>query len=319
MNTGKTIFSQVMEFLPLYEFRKCVARYHGDYKSMGRLTLNILLSFAQFEREIISERTRDKMGAARKRGQWMGGRAPIGYDLNKETKKLIINEDEAKLIREIFDLYISGNSLLKVALILNAKGYTTKRVVTKKGKVFGGIQFGITHVQFILTNVLYIGKTNYRGQIYEGQQPAIIDEETFKKAQEKLAENRIVRKATKNVECSGLLTHLLKCKTCNTTMFHTYTQKENGFKYRYYLCSNAQKRNYGACPNKSINAQTIEDAVTDFLKKTLLQNSNKQDNEHKTEIEALLSPIWDTLFFEKRHQVIKTYPSDKYRPSIVRE
>ena len=116
----------------------------------------------------------------------------------------------------------------------------------------------------------------------------------------------LLRKPTKHTDCSGLLTHLLKCKNCNTTMYHTYTQKENGFKYRYYLCSNAQKRGYGACPNKSINAQTIEDAVTDFLKKTLVQNANKQDIEHKTEIEAFLSPVWDSLFFDKKHQIIKT-------------
>ncbi len=300
-------FSQLLEFFDKNNVTfVSVTQNFSTNTSMGRLTLNILLSFAQFEREIISERTRDKMGAARKKGQWMGGRAPIGYDLNKETKKLIINETEVKLIREIYDLYIGGNSLLKTAMILNEKGYRTKRWVTKKGKVCSGLTFGNTHVQQIIKNVLYIGKVKYQGKIYDGQQPAIIDEETFKKAQDKLAENLVLRKAAKNTECSGLLTHLLKCKSCNTMMYHTYTQKENGFRYRYYICSNAQKRGYGACPNKSINALTIEDAVTDFLKKTLIQNSDKYDGEHKTEIEALLSPVWGTLLFERRHQIIKT-------------
>lgn len=175
-------FSQLLEFFDKNNVTfVSVTQNFNTNTSMGRLTLNILLSFAQFEREIISERTRDKMGAARKRGQWMGGRAPMGYDINRETKKLIINETEAKFIREIFDLYIEHASLLKVAIILNEKGYTTKRWVTKKGKVCSGISFGRTHVQEIIRNVLYIGKVNYKGQIYNGEQPAIIDEGTFKK------------------------------------------------------------------------------------------------------------------------------------------
>src|SRR5476649_1817613 len=103
-----------------------VTQHFNTNTSMGRLTLNILLSFAQFEREIISERTRDKMSAAKKKGRWIGGRPPLGYDLDKVNHKLVVNQDEAKIVREIFDLYLEKRSLLSVAIALNEKNYKTK-------------------------------------------------------------------------------------------------------------------------------------------------------------------------------------------------
>ncbi|MFA6357409.1 MAG: recombinase family protein [Candidatus Omnitrophota bacterium] len=273
--------------------------------STGKLMLHILSSFAEFERELISERTRDKMGAARKRGQWMGGRPPLGYDIAKDSKKLTVNQGDAKLIREIFNLYLQGNSLLKVAQIINEKGYRTKQATAKNGRKFGGIKFGITHIQSIIKNVLYLGKVCYADQIYDGQQEAIIDEETFKKAQEKLKENRVERRATKNIECTGLLTHILHCKTCGHFMFHTYTLKHKTHKYRYYVCTNAQKRGYNSCPTKSINAQAIEDTTVDCLKRIFIDNRKKGDHPNKQEVEALLSPIWDTLYPEEKRRILK--------------
>ena len=274
--------------------------------STGKLMLHILSSFAEFERQLISERTKDKMSAARKRGQWTGGWAALGYDLDKENKKLIINKTEARLIKEIFDLYLKGNSLLKVAQILNDKGYRSKSITLKSGKTFGGKKFGITHIQSMIKNPLYIGKARYEGQIYEGEQEGIIDEETFKKAQETLKHNRIERKATKNTDCTGLLSHLLHCKACGTFMIHTYTTKNKGtLRYRYYLCSNAQKRGYVSCPTKSINAQAAENIAVDCLKKIFADNHKKSDNKNKQEIEALLSPIWDTLYPQEKRRILK--------------
>jgi len=192
-------FSQLLEFFDQHGVTfVSVTQQFNTNTSMGRLTLHILLSFAQFEREIISERTKDKMAAARKRGQWLGGRPPFGYTVEKDSKKLTVSPQEADLIREIFQLYLQGNSLLQVANIINDKGCRTKQATAKNGRSFGGKKFGVTHIQFTLKNVLYLGKINYGGQIYDGQQDAIIDEETFKEAQEKMAENRVVRKAFKN-------------------------------------------------------------------------------------------------------------------------
>jgi len=299
-------FAQLLEFFDKNNVTfVSVTQQFNTNTSMGRLTLNVLLSFAQFEREIISERTKDKMAAARKRGQWLGGRPLLGYDIDKDAKKLVINQEEAKLIREIFALYLKGNSLLKVAKMLTEKGYRTKVTTSKKGKTFGGFKYGVTQIQSIITSVLYIGKVSYAGQIYDGQQEAIIDEETFKKAQERLKLNRVERKATKNTECTGLLTHLLHCKTCKSFMFHTYTLKKGTHKYRYYVCTSVQKHGYNSCPTKSINAQAIEDAVVDCLRKIFLDNKKNKDNPNKQELEAFMSPIWDTLYPEEKRRILK--------------
>ena len=297
-------FAQLLEFLDKHNVTfVSVTQAFNTNTSMGRLTLNILLSFAQFEREIISERTKDKMGAARKKGQWLGGRPPFGYDVENDGKKLLINPEEAKIVREIFKLYLEGNSLLKVALILNEKGYRSKQGASKAGRLYGGKKFGVTQIQAIIKNVLYIGKVNYTGQIYEGQQEPIINEETFKKAQEKLKQNRVERKVLKNTECTGLLTHLLHCNTCNTIMFHTYTMKKGTHKYRYYVCTNAQKRSYQACPNKSLNAQAIEDATIECLKHIFSDKKNFKDP--TKEMEALLSSVWDILYPEEKRRILK--------------
>ncbi len=300
-------FAQLLEFFDKNNVTfVSVTQQFNTNTSMGRLTLNILLSFAQFEREIISERTKDKLAAARKRGQWLGGCPPFGYDREKESKKLVIHPEEAKLVGEIFALYLKGHSLLKVAKILNDRGHRTRPRITKSGEHYGDKKFGVTQIQHTLKNVLYIGKVDYKGQIFAGQQPAIVDEETFRLIQQKLAENRITRRAIKNTDCSGLLTHLLKCTACRTAMIHTYTLKKGNHKYRYYVCTGAQKKGYGSCPNKSINAQTAEEEVVRLLKKTLEENRDKYGDKFKTEIDAILSPVWDTLFFEEKHKIMKT-------------
>ena len=261
--------------------------------SMGRLTLNILLSFAQFEREIISERVKDKMGAARKKGKWLGGRPILGYDLDKLNHKLVVNEKAAALVREIFDLYIKEKSLLSVAKILNEKGHLTKRHPTKSGD-HGGIKFKASNIHHILNNVLYIGKVKYNGELYKGSHKAIISEDVFNKAQEIIAGNRVRRDYSTNTHNTGILSHILRCKACNGVMFHTYTskKKQKHRKYRYYVCLNAHKRGYSSCPTRSVNAQDIENAVVASLTKIAddsalckeaLRDVNKQIHE---EIEA---------------------------------
>src|SRR3990167_5675879 len=135
-----------------------VTQAFNTNSSMGRLTLNILLSFAQFEREIISERVKDKLGAARRKGKWLGGVPILGYDLDRLNHKLVINEKEAKLVREIFDTYIEKESLLAVAMILNEKGYKTKEYTSKPGRFFGGTKFKKTNKQLMIKNPLYVGK-----------------------------------------------------------------------------------------------------------------------------------------------------------------
>lgn len=294
-------FSQLLEFFEEHGVTfVSVTQQFNTNTSMGRLTLNILLSFAQFEREIISERTKDKMGAARRRGQWLGGKPPFGY--GKENKKLIIAPVEADIVRRIYKLYIETRSTLRVVQILNDEGLRTRQWTRESGAIFGGKKYGVSQVQNLLNNVLYIGKVKFDGQIYDGQQPAIIDEETYKEAQNIIAANRVERRPFKNMECFGLLSQLLKCKHCGATLFHTYSSKGAGAKkYRYYVCSSAQKRSYSSCPNRSIPAHIIEEAVVEKLRDILPVHIKTKT----TATEAFLSEAWGTLFNEEKRRVIK--------------
>jgi len=242
-----------------------VTQHFNTNTSMGRLTLNILLSFAQFEREIISERTRDKMAASKKKGKWVGGKPPLGYDIDKVNRRLVINPKEADLVKEIFDLYLEKRSLLSVAMALNEKGYVTKSRKTLEGKEYGGAKFKNTSIQSIVKNPFYIGKVGHAGQLYQGEQERIIPDEVFQKAQEILANNRRERKVAGVVTNIGLLNSILRCKACDSTMYYIYSKKGNN-KYHYYLCMNAQKRGYNTCPTRLISAQLIESKFMEFLR-----------------------------------------------------
>ena len=134
--------------------------------SLGRLTLNILLGFAQFEREMISERTRDKMSAARRKGKWVGGNPVLGYDVDPDGGALVVNAAEAVRVRAIFGLYLELGSLLPVVSELGHRGWTLKRWTTRDGKTVGGKPFTRPRLHQILTNVIYTGQVRHRGEIY---------------------------------------------------------------------------------------------------------------------------------------------------------
>lgn len=264
-------FSQLLEFFDQNSVTfVSVTQHFNTNTSMGRLTLNILLSFAQFEREIISERTRDKMGAARKKGKWIGGCVPLGYDLDKENHKLIVNQEEAKIVREIFELYLKGNSLLEVTKIVNAKGYRTKIRKLADGKQGGGVKFSNTSIDKILKNAHYAGKVKYQNTIYPGEHERILDDETFQKAQDALHSNQ------KNLEAHvpisrqvSLLGGLLRCRACNSSMHLTHNVKHGNVRYFHYVCLNAQKRGYQECPTRLVNAGLMESKVMECLRKVV--------------------------------------------------
>jgi site-specific DNA recombinase len=289
-------FSQLLEFFEQNNVAfVSVTQAFNTNTSMGRLTLNILLSFAQFEREIISERTRDKMGAARKKGKWVGGRPPLGYDLDRINHKLIISPDEAKIVTEIFNLYSEKRSLLLVAMALNEKNYTTKSYTALKGAKFGGNKFNNTSVQLIVKNALYTGRVSYKGQLYPGEHERIISDEVFKKTQEILGNNRRERKIAGNTKHIGLLNNILHCKACNSTMYCIYTIRGKN-KYNYYLCMNAQKRGYKNCPTKLISAQIMEGKFMEFLRKVI--------KDPRIEANA-----WDMLTLSDKIPIIKSIVS----------
>src|SRR5579872_3644789 len=142
---------------------------------VGRLTLNILLSFAQFERDIISERTRDKKAAAKRKGKWTGGYLPLGYDLDINGGRLVVNREEAERIEEIFDLFIERKSLDATVAELDRREWTTKSWVTRSNKPHPGTRFTPDSLRRLLQNETYLGKVFYRGQSYRGEHPRIVD------------------------------------------------------------------------------------------------------------------------------------------------
>ena len=240
-----------------------VTQQFNTTQSMGRLTLNILLSFAQFEREIISERTRDKIAATRRKGKWFGGKPILGYDL--VAGKLVVNRDEAFRVREIFAIYVDTRSVRQTTLEAVRRGWTTKGWTQKDGKCVGGLPLTNPYVHRILTSVSYLGKVQHHDQIYDGEQEAIIDPALWKRVAAILEANgRDKGSDVRNVH-SGLLKGLVRCCNCDKPMAHTFTTKSGKRTYRYYVCHVAQSSGYHACPSKSVPAEQIESFVVDRL------------------------------------------------------
>ena len=241
-----------------------VTQQFNTTSSMGRLTLNILLSFAQFEREIISERTRDKMCAARKKGKWIGGHLVLGYDVDPRGGRLIINDDEAAQVRAIYQLYLEHRAMIPVVQEINRQGWLTKRWITKKGRKRGGDLFTKNLLFRLLTNVIYTGKIDFKGTIYDGEHEGIVNAELRQRVQDSLRRNGSTGGKEVRNKYGALLKGLLYCAPCGTAMVHTYTAK-NGKRYRYYVCLNAQQRSWTNCPTKSLNAHEIETAVVEHI------------------------------------------------------
>src|SRR6266550_1633430 len=167
-----------------------ITQQFNSATSMGRLVLNVLLSFAQFEREIISERTRDKIAATRRKGKWSGGFPVLGYDVDKEVLRLVVNPKEAVRVRTIFDLYLKHQGLLSVVRELARRGWRTKAWVTRKGRKLGGRPFTKTSLHRLLTNVAYTGKTRYKTEVHQGEHPPLVDAELFQRVQALLRQNK---------------------------------------------------------------------------------------------------------------------------------
>ena len=260
-------FARIMEILEKRGVSfVSVTQQFNTTSSMGRLTLNILLSFAQFEREIISERTRDKIAATRRKGKWSGGRLILGFDIDPRGGRLMVNEDEATRVRAIFELYLEHEALIPTIRELDARGWTNKRWITKKGHPVGGRPFNKHGLHHLLTNVLYTGRVTYKDEIHDGEHPAIVDEEVFGRAQKLLKRNGATGGRNVRNRFGAILKGLLRCTPCGCAMVHTRTVKNGNRHYRYYVCTNAQKRGWHDCPSKSIPAGEIEQFVVDQVR-----------------------------------------------------
>jgi site-specific DNA recombinase len=243
-----------------------VTQQFNTATSMGRLVLNVLLSFAQFEREIISERTRDKIAATRRKGKWAGGHPLLGYDVDPERFKLIVNEAEAVRVRAIFDLYRQHQALLPVVQELSRHGWTNKRWQTRRGHERGGRPFDRPALHRLLTNATYLGKVRHKGAVYDGEHSPIVDAAVFQNVQVLLRPNGATGCAPVRNKFGALLRGLIRCVPCGCTMCPTHTTRKKNRRYRYYVCSKAQRCGWDACPSKSIPAPQIEAFVVDQIR-----------------------------------------------------
>jgi DNA invertase Pin-like site-specific DNA recombinase len=254
-------FYQLIEFFEKYkvDFISITERFDTSTPA-GRLLRNIMLTFAQFERELASERTKDKMLERAKKGMWNGGIVPYGY--KKENKKLVINSKEAEIVKLIYEIYTTTGSLFQVYEKLKQK-----EIKDRQGKIFSK-----GAIYYILRNIVYTGRLKYGGSIYQGIHKPIISEDLFNLAQQihkgKIRKLRVYK--------DYLFGGLVVCKECGSKMTSCFSNKikENKLKrYYYYRCTSTFKRDWNACSTRQVNATRLEDYVFDNLNRISLDKN----------------------------------------------
>jgi len=282
--------------------------------SMGRLMLNVLLSFAQFEREVTGERIRDKIAAAKRKGMWMGGVPSIGYDV--VNRQLVINEAEAAVVHRIFEEMLTIGSPTQIAANLTAEGITTKAWTTQEGQARSGTRIDKKYLHKLLRNRIYLGELSHKGNWYPGAHPPIIDQALWDKVHAVLAKDGHARSVETKIRSrtDALLRGLLYTPS-GERMYPTYSNKR-GHKYHYYV-SKSESR-FGA-PGKSyerLPAPEIEAAVVAQIRTVLtspesiasvvrhIQRNGAQIDEASTVMAmGRLNDVWDHLFPVERHRI----------------
>jgi site-specific DNA recombinase len=230
--------------------------------SMGRLTLNVLLSFAQFEREVIGERVRDKIAASKRKGLWMGGPVPLGYA--SVNKKLVIVEDEAKTVRTIFKRYLELGSIQALAAALDSQGMRTKERAWSNDRTVGGGRFGTGPLAYLLKNRAYVGEVVHQNQIFQGDHAPIVDRDLFDAVQEKLKGGAVERKLKLKSSPSLLAGKIYDDRGNRMTPSHTL---KKGIRYRYYVSQALLQNRDGVAGSVTrVPAAEIEMLVTDALR-----------------------------------------------------
>jgi site-specific DNA recombinase len=239
-----------------------VTQQFNTTSSMGRLTLNVLLSFAQFEREVTGERIRDKIAASKKKGMWMGGPVPLGYNL--EQRKLIPHPTEAAFVTKILTLYLELGCVFKLAAHLRRENVRTKAWTTKAGKRVGGEFFARGHLYYLLRNRLYVGEIRHGDRWYPGEHQGIVPRELWDGVQVKLDSNLRAHRHRAREQSSSLLTGLVEDVEGNR--FNTSFTVKRGRRYRYYVSQHPASDDAGprAAPTR-LPAHEIESRVTERL------------------------------------------------------
>jgi site-specific DNA recombinase len=301
----------LMDFSKLAEtFDRCrvsfvsVTQQFNTSTSMGRLTLNMLLSFAQFEREVIGERIRDKFAASRAKGMWMGGFVPLGYDV--KDRKLIVNAKEAKTVRTIFERFLKLGSVTALVRELRDQG-----VCKKRGKLVDK-----SYIYTLFRNRVYLGEAAHKGKSHPGEHQPIVSKALWDKVHSILSEGGRKRAANTRAQSPALLKGLIFGPTgCAMTPTHT---RKGGRLYRYYIATELLKHDAPGCTVRRVPAAEIEGAVVNQVRHLLRQpemivrtwRAGKQliAGLHERDVRAALQrldPIWHELFPAEQARVIQ--------------
>lgn len=258
-------FAKLVDIFDQYEVSfVSITQAFNTTTSMGRLTLNVLLSFAQFEREVTAERIRDKFAASKAKGIWMGGTCPIGY--RHEDRKLYIREDEAHIVRTLFRLYLELKNVTQVKAQADRLGFLSRERTNKIGKRVGGRPLSRGLIYRILKNPIYIGKIKHKDKIYEGEHKGIIDLGVWKAVQDTFTKNAAKRQTETNSQSPALLAGLLFDDAGHKLV--THSTKNHGRTYHYYV---TQKLRTGEEDSGwRVPIKTIDPIITDLLISTLL-------------------------------------------------
>lgn len=289
-----------------------VTQQFNTTTSMGRLTLNVLLSFAQFERELSAERVRDKVAASRRKGKWTGGSVPLGYDA--KDKKLVINETEAKTVRTIFELYLQTGSFSKLVGELDRRRIVTKRRKTKVAKYQGGIPFTYGPLAHFLKNRIYVGETHHGGKWFKGEHQPILDRPTFERVQDLLKSNTVKRKV-KFSESGALLQGKLFDDKGNR-MGPTFSSK-NGVRYRFYVSTALRGRRDKAGSMTRVSAPEIENLVETALSERLADLPKAERLDQVEKITVSSEQIQVVLVRPKGKHLLLTIPWSPASKSIT--
>jgi len=282
--------------------------------SSGRMMLNILMTFAQFEREVIAERIRDKLSASKKKGKYVGGMLPLGYRGDSVNMKIVIEPDEAKIVRLIYDEYLRTSSPKEVQRLLVEKGIRGREWVSKKGLRHGGRPLSLAVIRDILQNPIYIGKLRYQGKVYDGEHEGIIPVKLWEQVQSTFKANSESCRQRSSRDLKPFA-GLIYCGHCNAPMFAATVTKPNGRRYRYYICHVDEKRAHRECPLHRVPAETLEQLLLNriaALLKTPTMLAKICGGELRSALdtrqagEALenIATLWNEMFPVERYKLI---------------
>jgi site-specific DNA recombinase len=290
--------------------------------SSGKLMLNVLASFAEYERDAVSERVRDKVLATRRRGQWTGGNPPLGFDV--VDRQLVVNEAEAAQVRQTYGLYLALGSLAETATQLNQRGLTTKSWTTRSGTVREGSPWTKNSVRTLLTSPIPVGRLMAGDEVCDGQHKGIVDEETWQAVQAQLAARSPTRGPTRpRAKTGALLQGLLRCGQCGAAM-GPHSTKRHGRRYVSYVCATVQRQGAKVCPGSRVPAHELDGFVVSQLR-ALGSDPNLQratieaaKGARKERLAELRDQVTQAKDDARRLEAERKALQDRHGPDVVR-